>query len=309
MANPAITHNGGVRQIGRYRLDRVLGSGSFATVWKGYDPELDCPVAVKVLADHWSLDADVRERFLTEARLLRRIVSPRVVRVHDVGFVADQPYFVMDFVDGGTLSDLVGRLGSAEALRLAVEAAYAVQVLHDAGLVHRDIKPGNLLLDDTVEPVRVLVADLGSAKLLADASGITVVTGTPAYMAPEQAGPLTGFDGRADVYALAVVTYELICGRRPFDAPDVATGWGAGSPPPVAVAHGLPVAVDGVLRSALQRDPDTRPADAGVFAEQLLAAVRAGTAPSRRARWPLSVVGVVAVLLFVLSAALAWALR
>jgi len=80
--------------LGRYRLDRVLGSGSFATVWQGYDPELDVVVAVKVLADNWSLDAGVRARFLTEARLLRRIASDRVVRVHDVGVVDDRPYFV-----------------------------------------------------------------------------------------------------------------------------------------------------------------------------------------------------------------------
>ncbi len=106
-----------MRQIGRYRLDHVVGSGAFATVWKARDPELDAVVAIKVLADNWSHDADVRARFLAEARLLRRLESPRVVKVHDVGELPaehpgdpSRPYFVMDHVDGGTLADRVGRV-------------------------------------------------------------------------------------------------------------------------------------------------------------------------------------------------------
>src|SRR4051794_16946348 len=102
----------------------------------------------------------------------------------------------MDYVNGGTLAERIGTVEPQEALRLAADAVYAVQELHDAGVVHRDIKPSNLLVDITVEPCRVLVADLGSAKLLADASGITVTTGSPAYMAPEQAALSGGFDGR-----------------------------------------------------------------------------------------------------------------
>jgi serine/threonine protein kinase len=287
--------------LGRYRLDRVLGAGSFATVWKGYDPELDIPVAVKVLADNWSLDADVRQRFLTEARLLRRIVSDRVVRVHDVGLADERPYFVMDYVAGGTLADRVGTLAPAEALRLTIEAGRAVQVLHEAGVVHRDVKPANLLLDDGVEPARVLVGDLGSVKLLADATGLTLTTGTPAYMAPEQASGSVGFDARADVYALGVLGYELVAGRRPAEV----TGVG---PVPVAAPRGLPAEVDAVLAAALQPDRRARPDDAGVFADRLTAAAD-GTGPRRPGGWPLPVVLGLAVLLFVLSAALAWVLR
>ena len=195
-----------MRKLGRYLLEDRLGAGSFATVWRAYDPELDTDVAVKVLADNWAANADVRQRFLAEARLLRRISSPRVVRVHDVGVQDDRPFFVMDYVRGGTLAEKVGHCRPAEALQLAAEAGHAVQVLHDAGVVHRDIKPSNLLLDVGRTPPAVLVADLGSAKQLADASGLTVTTGTPAYMAPEQALQTGGFDGRADVYALGVVT-------------------------------------------------------------------------------------------------------
>lgn len=178
-----------MEQIGRYEVSRVLGAGAFATVWLGYDPGLDVPVAIKVLADNWSTNGDVRERFLAEARLLRRIDDPRVVRVFDIGVVGEpadsQPYFVMDYLPGGTLADRLGALSTDEALGFGVAAAAAVQVLHDADVVHRDVKPSNLLLDSRSDPARLVIADLGSAKSLAEASGVTVTTGTPAYMAPE----------------------------------------------------------------------------------------------------------------------------
>ena len=313
-----------VKQIGRYRLDAVLGSGAFATVWKGFDPQLDIAVAVTVLADNWAQDADVRERFLAEARLLRRIESRRIVRVHDVGVAEPElgpgharPFFVMDFVDGGTLADQVGRLEPAEAVRLAGEAAEAVQELHDAGVIHRDIKPSNLLLDRRTGPPRVVVADLGSAKLAAEASGITSPMGTPAYMAPEQADRLGGFDGRADVYALGVVAYELIAGHRPFEDHGAASVLLRGPderPAPLPVGLGLPVAVDDLLVAALDLDPTRRPADAGVFAGMLRAAA-GGAAAERLQRgwraprdWPARLVVLVAALAFAIAAGLSWLL-
>ncbi|SDT45283.1 serine/threonine-protein kinase [Microlunatus soli] len=365
-----------MKQIGRYRLDRVLGAGAFATVWKAYDPDLDVPVAVKVLADNWAVNADVRERFLTEARLLRRIQSPRVVRVYDVGVSPpggdrpEQPYFVMDFIEGGALTGLVGQLPADEAVRLAAEASEAVQVLHEAGIVHRDLKPGNFLIDTRHAPLHVLVADLGSAKKLADASGYTVTTGSPAYMAPEQADQFGGFDSRADVYALGVVSYELLAGRRPF------AGLTAGElvrrsrdvrPEPIAARLGLPPQIDQLLAAAMDPDPDGRPADAHTFGTTLRAALPAETdtavagppawqqeptvlqtppqpreaqqqtwlrrevsaddrlpAPTRtedgtvllpppaskpRRGWPAPAVILVAVVLFVLAAAVAWTLK
>ncbi len=308
-----------MRQIGRYRVDRVIGSGAFATVWRGHDPDLDVAVAIKVLADNWSVDADMRERFTSEARLLRRIESPRVVRVHDIGIhVAaerddpDRPYFVMDHVEGGTLADWVGRLPPEGAVRLAREAACAVQVLHDSGVVHRDLKPSNLLVDTGVTPHRVVVADLGSAKLLADASGFTVTVGTPAYMAPEQAGQVTGFDGRADVYALGVISYELLSGRRPFARPDgPSTGTAGPRPAPLAVELGVAPAVDAVLASALDRDPDRRPSDAEAFGEALTAALRDRSEQpvGPRAGWPVAFVVVVAALLLAVGTAVGFLLH
>ncbi|MFF0414564.1 serine/threonine-protein kinase [Kitasatospora sp. NPDC004745] len=265
-----------MRKLGRYLLTERLGAGSFATVWKAYDPELDTEVAVKVLAENWAANADVRERFLTEARLLRRIASPRVVRVHDVGVQEDRPYFVMDYVPGGTLADRVGRCDPQEALRLAAEAGYAVQVLHEAGVVHRDVKPSNLLLATGPVPAAVLVADLGSAKQLADASGLTVTTGTPAYMAPEQAFQTGGFDGRADVYALAVVAYELLTGQKPFGPGGRATALMTDRPTASTLSAlpagtELPPNVALLLRTAMSVDPADRPPTARAFADALLA--------------------------------------
>jgi serine/threonine protein kinase len=310
-----------MRQIGRYRLDRPLGSGAFATVWKGHDPELDAVVAIKVLADNWAVDADVRERFTTEARLLRRIESPRVVRVHDVGVLPageggypERPYFVMDYIEGGTLADQVGRVPPESAVRLACEAARAVQVLHDFGVVHRDLKPSNLLLDTRTDPPRVVVADLGSAKMLADASGFTVTMGTPAYMAPEQAGQITGFDGRADVYALGVISYELLSGRRPFDGLDSTSSPARTAdvqPAPLSAELGIAPQVDAVITSALNRDPDRRPPDARTFADSLEAALSGlGDAITpAQGGWPTRAVVVVAIALLALGTAVGWLLR
>lgn len=267
-----------MRQIGRYRLDAVHGSGAFATVWRGFDTELEIPVAVKVLAENWSHHADVRERFLAEARLLRRISSDRVVRVHDVGTHADQPFFVMDFIEGGTLAERAdGSLDPVHALELAEDAARAVGVLHSEGVIHRDIKPSNLLV--AVDPdgtERVLVTDLGSAKRLAEASGITVTTGTPSYMAPEQALG-RAIDERCDVYALGVVTYVLLTGRLPFDVSDpmtLLTRTTSDRPTRIAPTRPLPASLDQtsldvLLSGAMALDPQNRPASAVDLADAL----------------------------------------
>lgn len=267
---------GPVRTIGRYRLDAVRGSGAFATVWQGFDTELDVPVAVKVLAENWAHHADVRERFLAEARLLRRVESDRVVRVHDMGVHDGQPFFVMDLAEGGTLADRAdGTLGPVVALRLAAEAARAVAVLHEAGVVHRDVKPANFLLRGDGDAERVVVADLGSSKRLSEASGITVTTGTPSFMAPEQALG-QGVDARCDVYALGVLAYVLLVGELPFDVRDpysLVTRTETDRPPrlrPERLPRRVdPATLDGVLAKATALDPDRRFAGADALADAL----------------------------------------
>ena len=301
-----------MQKLGRYLLEDRLGAGSFATVWKAYDPELDTDVAVKVLADNWASNADVRQRFLAEARLLRRISSPRVVRVHDVGVQDDRPYFVMDYVRGGTLAEQTGHCGPAEALRLAAEAGYAVQVLHDAGVIHRDIKPSNLLLDTGRTPAAVLVADLGSAKQLADASGLTVTTGTPAYMAPEQAFQTGGFDGRSDVYALGVVAFELLTGRKPFGSAGrtvLVARQASTSLPTLPVELGVPDGIETLLRAALSIEPGERPQTAQAFADALLSRQKEARAPVRSSGPTRLMVWLAAVFVFLTTAVLTWLFR
>ncbi|MEU3982032.1 serine/threonine-protein kinase [Streptomyces sp. NPDC026672] len=208
-----------LERIGRYRLERRLGTGAFGTVWLAHDDQLEAPVAVKVLAENWSHRLDVRERFLSEARLLRRADSNRVVQVYDIGELDDgRPYFVMEYADAGTLADLLARgpLPPAEALALTALAARGAAALHEAGIVHRDVKPTNVLLRTAPDGTRrVLLADLGLAKSLAQASGLTLAAGSAGYQPPEQAEPGAGIDARADVYSLGALGYELLTGTVP----------------------------------------------------------------------------------------------
>jgi len=261
-------------KIGRYRLTRRLGSGSFATVWQGHDDDLDVPVAVKVLADNWADNDDVRNRFLGEARLMRRIRDDRIVRVYDIGSLDDgRPYFVMDFADGGSLEDLRKQgIPPTLALRLCAEACRALHVLHINAVIHRDVTPGNILLNRTRDNgVKVLIADLGVAKSMVD-MGQTMTAGTPAYMALEQANGIAKLDHRADIYSLAAVTYAMLTGRPPFPVKtlaDVLQRDPTARPAPIADAIGAPAMLDGVLQSALAAQPGLRPRSALELADAL----------------------------------------
>jgi hypothetical protein len=267
-----------VERIGRYRLERRLGSGAFGTVWLAYDEELDGPVAVKVLADNWSARLDVRERFLSEARMLRRAGSDRVVQVHDIGELPDgRPYFVMEYADGGTLGDLLGDgpLPVPQALRLTALAARGAAALHEAGIVHRDIKPGNVLLGTAPDgSLRVLLADLGLAKSLAHASGLTQAAGSDGYRPPEQAAPGAGIDERADVYSLGAVGYHLVTGRVPGPPGKILR--------PDRLRPGLDPGVRRALLRALRPDRERRWPSAHAFARELERL--AGPGPARRRR-------------------------
>ncbi len=248
--------------LGRYRITGRIGAGSFATVYRGEDDHLDVPVAIKVLADNWSSNEDVRARFLAEARLLRRLSDERIVRVYDIGTTdGGQPYFVMDLADGGSFDALRRQpVAPGLALRLCAEACRALDVLHHNHLVHRDVTPGNILLANGPTGVRVMLADLGVAKSMLDEQRDTMTAGTPAYMAPEQARS-TQLDPRSDIYSMACVTYALLTGHPPFPAQnltqlverDPAVG-----PAPVAHLVDAPSLLDEVLTSALSWDPDRR---------------------------------------------------
>lgn len=221
------------RQIGRFRIDRLLGKGGYATVWLAYDQDLDSAVAIKVLADNWSTDADVSRRFLEEARILRRLDDDRTVRVHAIDRLEDgRPYFVMEYADRGSLLDRIDAhrrdqraFSIEEGLGISREIAESLIVVHGLGVIHRDLKPSNVLFrtrtvvaresvtQPGIDPAeRLLLADFGIARRLDQATGHTITAGTPWYAAPEQTDPRTATkaDARSDVYAAGVILKEMI---------------------------------------------------------------------------------------------------
>jgi eukaryotic-like serine/threonine-protein kinase len=246
-------------RLGRLRQVERIGVGGFASVWRYHDEELDSDVAVKALADNWAQRLDIRDRFLQEARILRRADSDHVVRVYDLGEVEGTPYIVMSYADQGTVADLLHRETAVswdQTLDLVSQAGVGLEVLHAQGVIHRDIKPANLLLRSDGSGQRLMVADLGVAKAMQHASGLTHVVGTPAYMAPEQAIG-GGIDVRADVYALAAVTYHLLTGRVAY----AGTLSGLASlepPPPPSQFADLPAEVDEVVLRGLEPDREDR---------------------------------------------------
>ncbi|MWA06941.1 protein kinase [Actinomadura sp. LD22] len=275
---PFVGHDTGVSfppTVGRYRIDRVLGSGAFASVWLGHDDALASQVAIKVLSGSLLDDLDVRNRFLEEARILRRADSERLVRVHDIGELPDgRPYFVMSYADRGTLADRMRErpLPVTEAVAMAEEIAYGVEVINTLGVIHRDLKPSNVLFQSTPDGgEKLLIADLGLAKALAHASGaFTLPVGTPGYMSPEQARFGGGLDVRADVYGLGALTYHMLTGRAPGPAPVKS--------PPSELREGLSPAFDQVVLRALEVEREKRWPTAEAFAEAL-STLRPTTAP------------------------------
>lgn len=247
--------------------------GGFATVWLYYDDELQSPVAVKALADNWAQRSDVRERFIEEARILRRADSDHVVRVYDIGDTGETPYFVMAYADQGTVADLIeaeGQVAPERTNEIVSQAGIGLEVLHQHGVIHRDVKPQNLLLRSTPDGgSAVMVADLGVAKAMLHASGLTQVVGTPAYMAPEQAVGL-GVDERADVHALGAVAYHLLTGTLVRQGSESLAAAALPTPPSQLVA--LP-GVDRVLLRALDPDPERRWPDIGSFTDALHASL------------------------------------
>jgi serine/threonine protein kinase len=251
---------------GRYRLSSLLGVGGMARVYLASDRVLERQVAVKVLTPPYGQDPVFVERFQREARSAAGLSHPNVVAVFDSGSDADQHYLVMEYVAGPSLAQLLhrqGRLAPRRAVELAIQVCAALAAAHAQGLVHRDVKPANVLVGPDG---RVKVTDFGIAKAAAATTltGTGTVLGTAAYLSPEQAQGRP-VDARSDLYSLGCVLYELLCGTPPFgsgaDSPAVAVAsrhLHQPPEPPSARNSQVDAALDAVVLTALAKDPAQR---------------------------------------------------
>lgn len=258
--------------LGQYEIIERIGSGGMATVYKAYQPALDRYVAIKVLPAQHALTPGFTERFLLEARAVAHLSHPNILPIYDVGVEGDLSYFVMKYVPGRTLSDLMGQPMDLPTVSYYIDQiAAALDHAHERGIIHRDIKPSNILLEDDW----VLLADFGLAKTLMGNQKLTgpgAIVGTPAYLSPEQANgePL---DHRADIYSLGIVLYEMVIGQVPFQA-DSPMGILTKHifepvPRPRRLRPNLPAGIERIILKAMAKDPANRYNRAGLLAQDL----------------------------------------
>ncbi|MEV0536542.1 protein kinase [Kitasatospora sp. NPDC050463] len=263
---------------GRYELVESIGVGGMATVWRGVDHVLGRQVAVKVLNGGLADDPRFAERFAREAQHAAMLVHPRIVMVFDSGVDQGSPYIVMELVHGLSLAALLAQqpgLPVERAVGIAAAVCEALTVAHGAGLVHRDIKPGNIMItnDGGVKVVDFGIARAGSSGNLTQTAS---VLGTAAYLSPEQA-TASELDGRTDLYAVGCVLTEMLTGATPFTAETpvaIAFKHVSEAPlPPSARRAGVPAALDAVVLRLLAKNPADRPVDAAVARAELLACI------------------------------------
>lgn len=276
-------------RIGRYEVERLIGSGGMGIVFKAFDTELNRPVAVKVLAPHLAGTGAARQRFSREARAAAAVVHEHVVPIHNVESEGASPFLVMPYIAGESLQQRIDRKGPlelCELLRIAMQTATGLAAAHEQGLVHRDVKPSNILVEQGVE--RALLTDFGLARASDDAS-LTHTgyhPGTPQYMSPEQARG-EGVDARSDLFSLGSVIYTMCVGRPPFRA---ETSYGIlrkitdTEPRPICELNpAIPVWLDAIVAKLLAKNVAERFQSANVVAELLkhcLAHVQQPTAVS-----------------------------
>ncbi|MEO7966170.1 MAG: serine/threonine-protein kinase [Gemmatimonadaceae bacterium] len=262
------------KTLGKYRIDELIGSGGFAWVYRGFDPELEIPVALKVLKPQFAGDPTFEERFRREASTAAKLRHPGIIKIYAVGRDHDAVYFVMDFLPSGLADKLETSVTLPEefVVRVGMDVARALGFAHREGVIHRDIKVDNILFDSHGNAV---VADFGIARAVtgyANQTGTNMVVGTPQYFAPEQARakPL---DGRADIYSLGVSLYRAITGRLPFEGDDwyeIARQHVEDPPPaPRNFNAAISPAFERLLIRCLAKHPDDRPATGEQLADEL----------------------------------------
>lgn len=277
-------------KIGRYEIKSELGRGGFATVYRAYDPRFEREVAIKFMPPELlHADPQFRMRFEREEKIIAQLEHPAIVPVYDVGEENGQPYFVMRYMSGGSLSERIKgkKFTPEEAVRILEQIAPGLDEAHSKGIIHRDLKPANILFTNRGVP---LISDFGIAKFSqGEVSGNmtgSAIIGTPAYMAPEQASG-DNIDGRADIYALGVILYEMVTGKQPYQA-DTPLG--------LAIKHitepvprileanpELPKWMEKVISTAMAKNPDDRFSTAVELAETIKAFLRGEIPPEPKA--------------------------
>jgi predicted Ser/Thr protein kinase len=260
---------------GRYSLERELGRGGMGVVYLAREVRLDRPVAIKVLPPSKTADPKLRERFLREARTAAKLSHPNIIPIHAVEEIGEFVFFAMAYVDGETLTERVrqrGPMPPSEAARVLRDVAWALAYAHGQGVIHRDVKPDNILLEQATG--RVLVADFGIAGVVAGAGGLVAgeIVGTPEFMSPEQALG-EAVDARSDLYSLGIVGYFTLSGTLPFEAERatevLAKQVTEPAPPLASASPGVPRRLAQAIDRCLAKDPAERPDGTAVLADQL----------------------------------------
>ncbi len=275
-------------ELGRYRILGLLGSGGMGNVYRAFDTELDEVVALKVLRHDLADRREVVERFRREVKLARRVTHRHIARVFDIGESEGEKVLTMELIDGPSLAEVLAERRSlpvAEALELAMIVCDGLTAAHDAGVVHLDLKPGNVLIE---RGGRVVITDFGIARALAEVHATDVALGTPAYMAPEQVEGRVDVDARADLYALGALLYEMVTGQPPWSGTSfyaVASARLREPPPdPRAVRPDLPAGLSEIVARAMALRPEDRYPSA---VELALALSLLASPPPERATAPL----------------------
>jgi serine/threonine-protein kinase len=276
-----------------YTIEGEIGRGGMGVVYRARDERLQRRVAIKVLPPELAFQKDIRERFTREAQTAARLSHPHIVPIHDVGEGSSLVYFVMGYVEGESLGARIkrrGKLPADEARRIMKETADALSAAHGLSIIHRDIKPDNILLEGTRG--RVMVTDFGIAKAVSGSSGATltgvgVAIGTPQFMSPEQAAGEREIDGRSDLYSLGVVTYQMLTGELPFNAPTVAGILMKQITEPAPVLHTsrpeVPEDISLAVARCLEKDPENRWPTADALRRSLESRTVTGYRPSSTA--------------------------
>lgn len=259
---------------GRYRIDAPIARGGMSMVFRGTDTRLDRPVAIKVMDPKFAGDPQFLTRFEFEARAVAKLKHPSLVAVYDQGIDGEYPFLIMELVEGGTLRELLRERGPMppHAVRAVAEPVLrAIGTAHDAGLVHRDVKPENVLISDAGE---VKIADFGLVRAVAAANttSASVILGTAAYLSPEQVTTGTA-DARSDVYSFGILIFELLTGQVPFTGDNsLSVAYQRVEndvPAPSTLIGGVPPELDALVAKATARDPQQRFADANEMAARL----------------------------------------